>query len=133
MSSLAVDVLRGRFDREAFLVDGPECLQIAQRKWSCIVTCGQQDCSKSVPAHCRHRFTAEPMIFLQNRDISGEPTSGLEPLTCSLRVSPCLASNLSKNAGFAGASAFPCPPSIRPCRTISSLLLTLLLTIVSMS
>src|SRR5215212_3583405 len=63
----------------------------------------------------------------------GEPTSGLEPLTCSLRVSSFPTQNPLEMAVLQALLALLCPPRIRKCRQISPLLLTLLLTIADAS
>src|SRR5829696_10144181 len=57
--------------------------------------------------------------------ISEEPTSGLEPLTCSLRVSLFPTQNSLEMAVLQALLALLCPPRIRKCRQISPLLLTL--------
>jgi hypothetical protein len=58
-----------------------------------------------------------------------EPTSGLEPLTCSLRVSLFPPLNPLKMADLQVLMNLLCPSRIRKYRQISPLLLTLLLTI----
>jgi hypothetical protein len=52
------------------------------------------------------------------------PTSGLEPLTCSLRVSLFLTQNPLEIAVLQVLLALLCPPSIRKCPQIPPLLLT---------
>jgi hypothetical protein len=64
------------------------------------------------------------ILFSQECKENREPTSGLEPLTCSLRVSLFLSQNPLEIAVLQVPLALLCPPSIRKCRQIPPLLLT---------
>src|SRR5215207_6648996 len=67
-------------------------------------------CRQTVVKRSRNTISVSrpATVFPANRDKLREPTSGLEPLTCSLRVSLSLVPNPTKNRRFAGTydSAF---------------------------